>query len=365
MILLLFEKMGNLFKDMLASNQTLFKDETALSYDFIPKLMPYREVQQRHIASCIKPMFQGRSGRNLFIYGAPGIGKTVACKHIFNELEEETEDILPIYINCWQKNTSHKIILEICDVLGYKLTHNKSTDELVEDIKETLNEKAIVFAFDEIDKVEDFDFLYTLLEEINKKAVFLITNYKTWFDELEDRIKSRLMAEAIEFKHYNYHETKGILQHRKEYAFYPGIWDDKAFELVVGRTAKLQDIRLGLYLLKEAGMIAENVSSKNILEEHTKKAIEKIDEFTTKDEAGLNKEEKFILEIIRGQPNMKMGELFKKYQQKGGSLSYKSFQRKINVLYENRFVVLEKTGGGKGGNVTIVKLLQIKELTDF
>ena len=84
-----------MFKDMLSSDQTLFKNTIALDYDFIPKLIPYRENEQKSIAYCIKPLFQGINGRNVLIYGAPGIGKTVACKHVLNELEEETDDIVP------------------------------------------------------------------------------------------------------------------------------------------------------------------------------------------------------------------------------------------------------------------------------
>ena len=35
-----------------------------------------------------------------------------------------------------------------------------------------------VFVFDEIDKLEDYDFLYTILEDIYRKAIFLITSLR-------------------------------------------------------------------------------------------------------------------------------------------------------------------------------------------
>ena len=94
------------------------------------------------------------------------------------------------------------------------------------------NRKPIVVAFDEIDKVEDFDFLYSILNDIYKKSIFLITNYKEWLDKLEDRIKSRLMPEIIEFKPYDEKETSEILKQRTMYAFLPGVLDDAAFELI-------------------------------------------------------------------------------------------------------------------------------------
>ncbi len=95
----------SLFKDMLKDNETLFKNTIALDYDYVPKLVPFREKHQHFIASCIRPLFQNRNARNIVIHGLPGVGKTVACKHVINELEEETDDIEVLYVNCWKKNT--------------------------------------------------------------------------------------------------------------------------------------------------------------------------------------------------------------------------------------------------------------------
>ena len=77
-----------LFKDMLKAGESIIRDEIVLDYSFIPKLIPFREQQQKYIAGCIKPLFQKRNGKNLFIFGPPGIGKTAAAKHVLRELEE-------------------------------------------------------------------------------------------------------------------------------------------------------------------------------------------------------------------------------------------------------------------------------------
>jgi len=353
-------------KDMLGSDESLFKNELALDYSFIPKLIPFREIQQRYVASCIKPLFQQRNGKNLLIYGQPGVGKTVACKHLFNEIEEESEDIIPIYINCWQKNTTFKIALELCNILGYKLTHNKKTEELFDVIKGILNKKSVVFCFDEIDKAEDFDFIYTILEEVYRKSILLITNYKSWFDELEGRIKSRLMSESLEFKPYNPKETHGILKQRMEHAFVQGIWLDDAFDFVAKKTAELEDIRSGLYLMRESANIAENLSLKKIKLEHCKEAIKKLDDFSIKKSSELAEDERKILDVIKENSRKKIGDIYKVYCDKGNECVYKTFQRKIKKLQESKFISLTKTDGGKEGNTTIVKYLETtKKLTDF
>jgi len=357
--------MSSLFKDMLTSEQTLFKNEIALDFDYLPKLIPYREQEQKNIAASIKPLFDKRNGKNLFIFGQPGIGKTAAVRHVLNDLEEETEEVIPIYLNCWQKNSTFKILLEICDILGYKLTHNKRSDELYAVIKKLLNKKAVVFAFDEADKLEDFDFLYTLLEEIYRKSIILITNYHDFVDNLDSRVKSRLLPEMMEFRQYDLNETKGILKNRREYAFFPNVWEQDAFDFVVNKTADLKDIRSGLHLMRESANIAEDKSLKKIKLEFAEEACKKIDEFTIKKSTDLASDENMILDIIKDNSNAKIGDIFKIYQQKGGSLVYKSFQRKIDKLCKNKFISVEKTEGGKGGNTSIIKYAQTKKLTEF
>ena len=163
-----------LFDEMLSSEQSLFKDTIPLDYDYIPKLIPYREVQQKYIATCIKPLLFKRNGKNLLITGHPGVGKTVACKHIIAELQEESDDVVPIFINCWQKNSTYKIMLEICDQLDYKFIQNKRTDELFNIIKGRVNRGGAVFIFDEVDKIEDHDFLYSILEEVYRCSIIFL-----------------------------------------------------------------------------------------------------------------------------------------------------------------------------------------------
>ncbi|MBI4452903.1 AAA family ATPase [Candidatus Woesearchaeota archaeon] len=357
--------MGGLFKDILRSDETLFKNEMALDYSFVPKLMPYREKEQRIIAGCIKPLFDNKNGRNLFIYGKPGIGKTLALTKVIDELKEETDEIIPIHINCWKHNTTYKIVLEICDKMDFKFVQNKKTEELFRWIKQALNKKSVVFVFDEADKLEDLDFLYMILEEIYRKTVILVTNYKEWLIELDERIKSRLLPEMIDFKPYNLEETKGILKARMESAFQPGIFDAVAFDLLAKKTFEMQDIRAGLHLMKEAAHIAEDKSSRKISVEHSQQALRNIDEFSIKNPEELASDEKMILDLVKSNSGKRIGDLFKAYQEGGGKLVYKSFQRKIEKLEKGKFITVEKTAGGDEGNTTIVKANSEKKLTEF
>ena len=354
-----------IFKDMLGSDETLFKNPIALDYDYMPKLIPFRENEQHYIANCIKPLFMQRNGRNLIITGPPGVGQTVACKHVLMELEEETDEIIPLYINCWQKNTTYKIMYELCELLGLKFIQNKKTDELFAMLRKILNKKSAVFVFDEIDKVEDYDFLYTILEEIYRKTIILITNYSNWITSLDERIKSRLLPDITEFRKYNARETREILLQRVNYAFVPNVWEDEAFDLVVSHVASIGDIRTGLYLLKESGNYAEDDASRKIKVKHAEKALSKLVDFSVKSASDLDEETQQILEIIKETKGGKIGDLFRIYLDKGGKSVYKTFQRKIKKLEEGKFITVKKITGGKEGKTSIIKPAEVKKLTDF
>ncbi len=354
----------SMFKEMLKSGETLFRDTVVLDYDFQPKIMKYRETEQKQFAIAIRPLLQGHNGRNLFVYGVPGVGKTTACKHVLRELEEETDEVVPIYINCWKENTTFKIYSKICDDLGFKFLQNKKTSELFTLIKDKLNKKSVVFVFDEIDKLEDTDFLYTILEDIYRKSIIMLTNYRDSYSEMDERIRSRLNPEFNSFPAYSETEVAGILKQRREYAFVQNCWDDEAFIEIVEKCTSVQDVRVGLYLMKEAGNLAEERSSRKISLAHVAEAIRKADEFHIKPKEGLDADLLLILNLVKENSGKKIGDVFTAYGKKGGEMSYKSFQRRINKLTDGRFISTEKVTGLEG-NTTIINYSSEKKLTEF
>ncbi|MFT4297826.1 MAG: Cdc6/Cdc18 family protein [Candidatus Woesearchaeota archaeon] len=248
--------------------------------------------------------------------------------------------------------------------MGYRFTQNKKTEDLFKIVSDIVNKKSAVFVLDEVDKSEEIDVIYTLIEQIYRKTIIMITNFKSWIDNLDIRVQSRLTPEFIEFKPYNASETKGILENRMKYAFQPGAWKNDAFNKVIEKTAALEDIRSGLYLMKEAGNAAEDRASRFIEVKDVESAIKKLDEFSIKNSSDLDSESKKILEIARNNSGMKIGDMFKIYEKSGGEMTYKTFQRKIEKLSKSKFIVTEKISGGKDGKTTIINTPQ-KALDEF
>jgi len=358
-------KLGNF--DFLGSHQTLFSNSDALDIDFVPKLLPHREKQQDLLAAAIRPLFAGRNGKNLLIRGSSGIGKTAATRFVLSQLDDIEGNVEHIYINCWKHDSSFKILTEICHKLGYKFTHNMNSTQIFDKIKEIVAKKdGTVFAFDEIDKTADIDFLYLLLEEIKNKTIILITNDKSWGSEIDLRIKSRLAPEIIEFPEYNKAEISNILKHRKEWGFYQDVWDEDAFSAIAEKASQYSDVRVGVILLKTAGEIAEAAASKKVKLEHALKAIENTDAFKIKSSSEFTDDEKLVLGIIKENSGKTTGELFDLYADAGGDKSMKTFTRHLQKLETKKVISLELTGEGFQGRTSLVKYIGFeRKLADF
>jgi len=348
-----------IFDNMLKGDESLFLNEIALDFDYLPKEVPFRENENKQVAECIKPLFSERTGTNLFICGSPGIGKTVAVKNVFRELKTKTDSIKTIYINCWKLDTSFKMAVNILEQLDYKWVHNKRTDELIKIIASILNKQNVVFCFDEVDKAKETDIFYSLAEDILRKSIILVTNEKDWLSHLDNRIKSRLMLDMLEFKPYNINETEEILKQRRDFVFVRGVFDEHAFDLIVNKTYQTKDLRTGLFLMRESGNIAENASSRKIKEDHVKLAILKQSKFKIKSSADFGEEERKILNLIKEHSGKTIKDVYEVYRKIGGDKSYRTFHRSINDLKVNKMILVE----GKSGTSSIVRYS--RKLTDF
>ncbi len=356
--------MPDLFKDMLKDSESLFLDEMALDPEYMPKMIKYREMQQKYIAECIKPLLQKRNGKNLLIVGLPGIGKTVAVKHVLDELRQETEEIVSLYVNCWKKDTPYKIALDLCDQVDFKFVHNRDTSELFKEAAKILNRKSAVIVLDEADKLADDAVFYSLMEDIYRKTIILITNEGEFLARVDQRIRSRLLPDILEFKPYNYVETKGILHQRVEHAFVPGVVSGEVLETVAEMTFKAQDIRVGLHLLKESGNRAEAKSSRKILREHLEPALQQLKEFHVKSVSDLDADENLILDLVKAHTGTSTTHIYKLYKERGGTTSYSSFQRRLKTLEQGKFITLRALNTGQPGRSTSVEY-GFKRLDEF
>ena len=141
-------------------------------------------------------------------------------------------------------------------------------------------------------------------------------------------------------------------------------WEEESFKEIVEKCTEIKDLRIGLYLMKEAGALAEERSSRRITLFHVAEASKKVDDFHIKPTEGLDEGMQFILNLIKDNSGEKIGDIFSKYAEQGGDMSYKSFQRRILKLSESRFINTEKISGNEG-NTTKVFYSGERKLTEF
>lgn len=321
-----------IFDNFLQHNETIFKEQLVLDYDYLPHIIKFRENQQQQIANIIKPLFSSKMSSNILITGSPGIGKTVCCRHILREMENFSNRIYGIYVNCWKQDTPFKVLVEICHQLDYKWIANKKTNELMSEISKIINKKAAVIILDEIDKIKEEQIIYQLLEDLFKKCLILVTNKQEFLATLDPRTRSRLIPEIIEFKPYSFQETYDILNERKKFAFFDNVLDNNLFEQIAQKSFYEKDIRIGLFLLKESGNATELRSSKKISQEDIDKTISKISTFQ-QTKLILDDEEKELLNLIKQKPGINSSEIYPIYNEKFNKTD-RTFRRKISTLKE-------------------------------
>jgi archaeal cell division control protein 6 len=339
----------SLFDNMLSENESLFTDEYTLDFSYIPELLPYRENQQKYIAECIKPLAKERAGTNLLISGAPGIGKTSCVKFVFSELVDKTDEIKPVFINCWKNQTTNSVLTEIASQLGVIGSQFKNNDDLWEQIFRVLARfKGIVMALDEVDKAKDYDFLYQIAENLKRYCLVMITNEKDFLANMDLRIRSRLVVEELKFPAYKTHEIGGILKERRNAAFVEGVWSPEAFDLVVEKCSARGDIRIGLVLMREAGRAAEKSASRKITVEHVMGCKASMVD-SALESGDLEERERILLRIIRENKGIETGKLSEVLKGEGYETADSTLRRVLQKLDKGGYIFREASQSENGG----------------
>ena len=332
---------------------SVFKREEVLYPEYLPLNLPHREGQIRLISENLSLLLKSNKPMNIFIYGPPGVGKTAVAKFILREFEQYS-GIKNIYINCWQYNTSFAILSEIGIAIGaFVARRGWAKDEIFSRIVQAMGNKKLnlIIVLDEVDQLikNDPSVLYDLLriENYTKQKIDLIfiSNDKYVFRNVEDRIKSSLNLEEIEFKQYTFLEMKDIIEQRMKDAFVA--YEEGVSALVAAKAAEKGDVRVALEILLKAGRIAKD----KLRVEDVKKVIkEEINPKAQEIMKVLNEEEKRILEILDKPKTTK--EIFDELN-KMSRISKIEFYRIVKEMIkkglikvagkENRFTILYKS----------------------
>jgi len=149
---------------------------------------------------------------HILIFGSRGCGKTLMVKYV-SQLLHEKLDLVFVYANCRQHNTSFKILASL---LGVR-PRGCSLDELWQRFCD-MHSGRVVFILDEVDLISDKDrnkeLLYLISRSQHNYMAVLLSNNPRFMSNLDESIRSTLQPELIHCRNYDAHEICEILKDR-------------------------------------------------------------------------------------------------------------------------------------------------------
>jgi len=163
------------FFEKFLQKEPLIINKKVLQTNYIPDAMPHRQQQIELLASMLGPALRGEKPSNIFVYGKPGVGKTVCVQYVLKMLEQaaaaKNTPLKTIYINCKLKkiaDTEYRIVTELARAAGVEVpSTGLPTDAVYNKFLAAIDNKSqiVILALDEIDRLvlkAGDDILYNL-----------------------------------------------------------------------------------------------------------------------------------------------------------------------------------------------------------
>lgn len=250
------------------SESKIFANREVLSPHYVPKKLISRSKEINSIERALAPSLKGERGRNLFIYGRQGTGKTSCTKYVLDEVKGIPNAKAKIsYINCRIYNSRYRVLNKVVsDHLPTYAKRGYGTVDLYEKLTNWIEEddKILVTILDEVDVVKDLDDLIYTLTRINSDikaggvTIIGISNRISFKESLDPRSLSTLYETELVFPPYYATELYEILKERSVAGFKSNSVSDEVLHYIAATAAREGgDARLSLKMLSKAGEIAD------------------------------------------------------------------------------------------------------------
>ena len=358
-------------EDILLFDETIFKNIEAFNPDYVPDNYLHRETQMESLAICLRPALKGGRPINTVVLGSPATGKTTAINKIFNMVENNSDRVVCVYVNCQLHTTRFNIFSQIYNkIFGHMPPETGVPFSRIYGsiMKHLQNEKkSMIVALDDVSYLfhskNANKIFYDILrahEEFKgvKTGIFAILSDIEFRYMLDKNVTSVFIPQEIVFDPYSTPEMFDILKDRVKAGFYPDVISDDLLNLIAEHASEVGDLRMGIDLLRVSGNFAEADASKTIEEKHLKQALSNTSSANLKSTLKtLSNEDKLLLKAIAEyeSDDLIAGYLYKSFN-KVNPTSYASFDRKLNKLEFLRMIDTKFTGKGVKGNSRLIIL---------
>ncbi|MFD1685280.1 ORC1-type DNA replication protein [Halobellus litoreus] len=331
---------------MLSWDETVFRDEHVFEIDYVPETFEHRESQLESLKYALRPAVRGSRPLNTMVRGPPGTGKTTAVQKLFGELGAQS-GVQTVRVNCQVDSTRYAVFSRIFEAIfeyeppssgiSFKKLFGQITDRLVEE------EEVLAVALDDVNYLfyenEVSDTLYSLLRahEAHSGArigVVVVSSDLALdvIDELDTRVQSVFRPEEVYFPVYDVDEIVDILRERVERGFHDGVVSAQELDRVAELTAESGDLRVGIDLLRRAGLHAEMRASRTVSVEDVEAAYEKSKYVhLSRSLQGLSERERDLVRVVAEHDGSQAGEVYEAFHDET-ELGYTRYSEIVNKL---------------------------------
>ncbi|USZ70989.1 ORC1-type DNA replication protein [Natronosalvus halobius] len=362
---------GDPEEGMLSWDESVFRNEHVFEIDYVPETFRHRDSQMQSLTYALRPAVRGSRPLNVMVRGPPGTGKTTAIQKLYDEVGAQTRDVQTIRVNCQVNSTRYSVfsrLFEGCfdyeppsSGISFKKLFGQIAEKLVED------DRVLVVALDDVNYLfyenEASDTLYSLLRAHEehpgaKIGVIVVSSDPALevIDALDTRVQSVFRPEDVYFPVYDQPEIVDILHERVTRGFHDGVVATDVLERVGSLTAKSGDLRVGIDLLRRAGLNAEMRASRTVELEDVEKAYETSKYINlSRSLNSLSENERALLEVLVDHDGAQAGEVYERFSEET-DLGYTRYSEIVNKLDQLGLIDAEYAeidGRGRSRSLTL------------
>ncbi|MDL2270267.1 AAA family ATPase [Methanobrevibacter sp. OttesenSCG-928-I08] len=264
---------------------TLFKREEVFDTTlYIPETFEYRNSQIAEIIRAIKPGLTNNKPQNKIILGKQSSGKTTAIRKVFQTINENTQKIKTVYVNCRINDIEKEIYKRIAiSLYGNKINYKMQKEELYSRIIDycVKNNVTLVICLDDIDNIHNIHIINKMMYELLRSgesffvkiSIIAIISRPELISLLDRRVKNFFLSNEIKFPDYTKEEIYNILKKRCEKGLIHGTISDEIIYSLASYCYRESDLRSAIETLRSAVVLAEIEGSLAIEEWHIRDCL--------------------------------------------------------------------------------------------